>query len=109
MVFIGAKSSWLTADIPEDHSSILVHSSCSDAELAEWYQHASCVVSLSEYEGFNLPVAEAISMGCRVVCSDIPVHRELYADRVDFVIRLICPKFPELYFDVCKMENRRRI
>lgn len=84
LVFIGAKSSRLTADIPEDHSSILVHSSCSDAELAEWYQHASCVVSLSEYEGFNLPVAEAISMGCRVVCSDIPVHRELYADRVDF-------------------------
>lgn len=29
-------------------------------------------------EGLNLPVAEALSRGINVLCSDIPVHREFY-------------------------------
>lgn len=35
-----------------------------------------CSPSLEE--GLNLPVAEALSRGINVLCSDIPVHREFY-------------------------------
>ena len=31
----------------------------------------------SLWEGFGLPVAEALATGCRVACSDIPALREL--------------------------------
>jgi glycosyltransferase involved in cell wall biosynthesis len=47
-----------------------------DRELARLIAGATALVSPSFMEGFNLPVAEAISMGTPVIASDIPVHRE---------------------------------
>lgn len=84
LVFIGANSNRLIKDMPISHSAIIIQTGCSDEELIEWYRNASCLVSLSTYEGFNLPIAEALFMGCRVVCSDIPVHRELFDNRAYF-------------------------
>ena len=41
-----------------------------DAELATLYRLATALVFPSRYEGFGLPVAEAMSVGGRVVCAD---------------------------------------
>lgn len=49
----------------------------SDQELAAIYRQAIGAIAPSRMEGFDLPVVEAISCGCPVVVSDIPVHREL--------------------------------
>ena len=49
-----------------------------EEELISVYRRASVVVSLSLYEGFGIPVLEGLFNGCKVVCSDIPVYRELY-------------------------------
>jgi glycosyltransferase involved in cell wall biosynthesis len=48
----------------------------SDADLRAWYRHAGVLVSLSEAESFGRTIVEGLAMGCRVVCSDIPAHRE---------------------------------
>lgn len=42
----------------------------SDAELVYAYQHAICLVFPSLYEGFGLPVVEAMECGCPVICSN---------------------------------------
>jgi glycosyltransferase involved in cell wall biosynthesis len=42
---------------------------CSDDELAELYRGATCVVYPSLYEGFGLPIAEAMACGTPVVTS----------------------------------------
>lgn len=42
----------------------------SDAELATLYRQATALVFPSRYEGFGLPVAEAMAAGGRVVCAD---------------------------------------
>ncbi len=42
----------------------------SDAELASLYKHATALVFPSLYEGFGLPVLEAMQCGGRVVCAD---------------------------------------
>ena len=42
------------------------------AELRDLYAHAEALVLPSLWEGFGLPVAEALATGCRVACSDIP-------------------------------------
>jgi glycosyltransferase involved in cell wall biosynthesis len=42
----------------------------SDSELATLYRLATALVFPSRYEGFGLPVAEAMSAGGRVVCAD---------------------------------------
>jgi len=41
-----------------------------DALLAATYAHASALIYPSLYEGFGLPVLEAMAQGCPVVCSD---------------------------------------
>lgn len=50
------------------------------AELRLLYKHAKAVVCPSFAEGFDLSGVEAMSSGGVVVASDIPVHREVYAD-----------------------------
>lgn len=52
----------------------------SDAELLRRYQHAACFVYPSEYEGFGLPILEAMSVGCPVVCSDSSSLPEVAGD-----------------------------
>lgn len=48
----------------------------SDANLRWLYEHACALVAGSVYEGFGLPVAEAVSLGTPVYCSDIPAFHE---------------------------------
>lgn len=49
----------------------------SDEELAELYRGALALACPSLYEGFGLPLVEAMAVGCPVVCSDLPVFREV--------------------------------
>jgi O-antigen biosynthesis alpha-1,2-mannosyltransferase len=48
-----------------------------DATLSSLYRGADALISPSVYEGFGLPLLEAMSLGVPVVCSDIPVYREV--------------------------------
>lgn len=46
--------------------------------------HAQALVSTSWAEGFNLTLVEAMAVGCPVVASDIPVHREVAGQAAQF-------------------------
>jgi glycosyltransferase involved in cell wall biosynthesis len=50
-----------------------------DEELASLYRGARCVAYVSRYEGFGLPVLEALACGAAVVAADLPPIRE-FAD-----------------------------
>jgi glycosyltransferase involved in cell wall biosynthesis len=53
--------------------------------IAEIYSKASIMILLSEYEGFGLPIIEAQAIGLPVICSDIPVLREVSGGYACFV------------------------
>ena len=54
-------------------------------ELAELYRGAACLVQPSRYEGFGLPVLEAMACGTPVVALDEPALREVAGDAAVFV------------------------
>jgi glycosyltransferase involved in cell wall biosynthesis len=57
----------------------------SEAELQWCYRQCEILVAPSITEGFGLPVAEGLLAGCRIVCSDIPAHREVGDGHCRFV------------------------
>ncbi|OKH23033.1 mannosyltransferase [Hydrococcus rivularis NIES-593] len=56
---------------------VLLLSSIQDSELCWLYQNCEIFVAPSSQEGFCLPLAEALYFSCKVVCSDIPIFREI--------------------------------
>ena len=52
----------------------------SDDELARYYQQATVFVFPSLYEGFGLPVLEAMGCGCPVICSNASSLPEVAGD-----------------------------
>jgi glycosyltransferase involved in cell wall biosynthesis len=58
-------------------SSVFLLQGLSEPELQWCYARCKVLVVPSKTEGFGLPVAEALMVGCRVVCSDIPALREI--------------------------------
>jgi glycosyltransferase involved in cell wall biosynthesis len=57
----------------------------SDEELAALYRGARCLVYASLYEGFGIPVAEALACGCPVVTSSGSAMQELAGDDAVYV------------------------
>jgi glycosyltransferase involved in cell wall biosynthesis len=63
----------------------------SDDDVARLFGGAKAFVFPSFAEGFGLPPLEAMASGVPVVCSDIPIFREVYGD----VVRYVNPSRPE--------------
>jgi FkbM family methyltransferase len=55
-----------------------------DADLNHAYLKASALIIASLVEGFGLPIAEALQRGLPVLCSDIPVFREIAEGKATF-------------------------
>jgi FkbM family methyltransferase len=55
-----------------------------DSELDYAYRNSSALVIASTIEGFGLPIVEAFQRGLPVLCSDIPVFREIAEGRAVF-------------------------
>jgi glycosyltransferase involved in cell wall biosynthesis len=56
-----------------------------DAELARLYRGARCLVYASLYEGFGIPVAEALACGCAIVTSEGSAMAEFAGDDATYV------------------------
>jgi len=46
--------------------------------LRRLQRNADALISLSNFEGFNLPAAECSKLGTKIILSNIPVHREIF-------------------------------
>ncbi|WP_414622893.1 glycosyltransferase family 4 protein [Calothrix sp. CCY 0018] len=59
------------------HQQVILLSSIEDEELCWLYKNCELFVIPSSTEGFCFPLVEALSLSCKVVCSDIPILREV--------------------------------
>ena len=78
LVFAGPRG-W--GDVPDlDQPGIEVLGNVDDARLADLYRAATVLALPSRYEGFGLPVLEAMAYGCPVVVSDAACLPEVVGD-----------------------------
>lgn len=81
IVLVGAGNPRVFSPTPLPEAPNLVLSGrLTDGELKALYQRAAALVFPSLYEGFGLPLLEAMACGCPVICSDIPSSREVCAE-----------------------------
>ena len=69
--------------LPEYKNKVLWIEDATDAELRWAYAHSDALIAASKDEGFGLPLVEAAHFGLPIICSDIPIFREVtqgYAD-----------------------------
>jgi glycosyltransferase involved in cell wall biosynthesis len=76
---VGPETDNLKASIAEFGllGSVQMLSGINDRELCWLYQHCNAMVIPSSVEGFCLPLVEALHFSVKVVCSDIPIFREI--------------------------------
>jgi glycosyltransferase involved in cell wall biosynthesis len=56
-----------------------------ESELLDYILNAQALLLPSLYEGFGIPIVEALALNTRVICSDIPIFREIgYSEGVLF-------------------------
>jgi glycosyltransferase involved in cell wall biosynthesis len=84
MVVVGARREGVEAEGPApERWHYTGH--ISDAALQALYEHAHALVFPSKYEGFGIPVLEAMGLGCPVICSAVASLPEVGGDAVHYV------------------------
>jgi hypothetical protein len=80
IVFVGGNNSIFFNPHKKNESSVqsvIDLGYVSEANLEWLYLNCRAVVQASSYEGYGLPVTEALMRGGMVICSDIPAFREV--------------------------------
>lgn len=67
---------FLEQNADELGEKIVIAGDLTPEQIGNIYRSTRCVVLPSSYEGFGMPLAEALRFGKQVVCSDIPTFRE---------------------------------
>jgi glycosyltransferase involved in cell wall biosynthesis len=81
LVCIGRKD-FFYEKLEESFSHIHFLHDIDDSSLFDYYTNAKVVVSPSLMEGFGLPILEAMSLSCPVICSDTKAFSEIGRDAV---------------------------
>jgi glycosyltransferase involved in cell wall biosynthesis len=84
------------------------HNGLSDAEVGALLCDARALLLPSFAEGFGLPLAEALASGIPVICSDIPVFRELGRDAPEYLDPLALQSWSDAVVDYSRPDSRRR-
>lgn len=85
-IIVGKKEGFITGDnevfdlvtlINKEKEKVLFTGNINDQELYAWYKGASALIMPSLYEGFGLPIVEAMHFNIPIISSDIPVLKEI--------------------------------
>jgi len=66
------------------NDKFLFISDANDMELLYAYKNSRSLIFASFTEGFGLPIVESLNFNLPVLASDIPIHREIGADYIEY-------------------------
>jgi glycosyltransferase involved in cell wall biosynthesis len=78
-----------------------------DADLATLLSHALCLVCPSRYEGFGIPIVEAMAAGTPVVCSKIDALSEVGGDAPVYLSTLRAEEMHDKIQELLRSESVR--
>jgi glycosyltransferase involved in cell wall biosynthesis len=84
------------------------HNRLSDTAIGSLLSQARALLVPSFAEGFGLPLAEALASGVPVICSDIPVFREVGQDVPDYVDPLDLMAWQDAIVEYSRTDSPRR-
>lgn len=85
LVIVGEMNGFLTSDKIEIKSkNIFILGRVSDSELSYLYENAGAFLYPSLYEGFGLPLLEAMKYKLPIAASNIPVFKEIADDEINY-------------------------
>jgi glycosyltransferase involved in cell wall biosynthesis len=90
------------------HGLVEEHNHLDDAGVGSLLAHARAVLVPSFVEGFGLPLAEALASGVPVICSDIPVFREVGGNVPDYIDPLDLYAWRDAVIDYADPHSARR-
>ncbi len=68
-----------------NNDNIIIIENPNDCDLVKLYTNAISFVYIPHYEGFGLPIIEAMSFGCPCIISDIEVFKEIFGEAAFYV------------------------
>lgn len=78
-----------------------IYTTGGDEQLATWYRHATALLYPSYYEGFGMPVLEAMALGCPVVASNKSSLPEVAGDAAIMLDPADCQAWANTMRDLC--------
>lgn len=87
---------------------VVEHASCGDEELVNTLRHARELLYPSFIERFDLPIAEALSLGAPVIASDLPIFREFAGEVPDYADPLDGRRWLEQIEEYLRPDSTRR-
>lgn len=100
LLLIG-RSGWLVDDLIErlqETDRVVCMEDVDDTSLGSLYDHASFCIYPSEYEGYGLPVVEALARGKPVLASDVGVVPELQSS----LLKRLPPRDEEAWYQAIR-------
>ena len=89
---IVGKEGWMVSDLmarirshPQLGKKLFIFEDSGDDDIQLLYTKAKALLFISKGEGFGLPLVEAANVGTPIVCSDIPVFREIAGNFATYV------------------------
>ena len=87
----------------------VIHESGNDAKLAAFYRNATAFVYPSLYEGFGIPLLEAMSLDCPVICSKASSFPEIAGSAACYFDPSDTGSIREAIEKVISLEDRRSV
>lgn len=86
-------------------SQLVFHNGISEEDYSRLLSSAAALVTLSQAEGYGLPVIEAMSHGTPVIVSDLPIFREVVGEAADTPAAQVAATPEDLAFAVRRLED----